>query len=333
MKSFFLACAVLVSVWHATGQIEDFNTINFRKADSIAMLYPKHSLNNLVALAYKLTERLTTDVEKFRAIYRWTCANIGYDPVLYQKNQQQRKKLKDPEALRQWYQKASAMMFETLLRKHRTICTGYAYLVRELARHAGLKCEIIDGYGRNSISNVGGMGTPSHQWNAVQLNGKWYLCDATWSSGSVLTPMGWYAKDYNDSYFLMAPELFVRNHYPLDTAWVLLANKPTLDEFLNRPLIYSKLLALKTTALMPETFEITAPKKAPVTLQFNAGHRQPMENISLTIQGGAEITFPPLQPDPSGFYSIGHTFSSRGTYVMHVSQNKQYLFSYKVKVQ
>jgi len=332
MRSILLACAILITASHLVGQLEDFSHINFSKSDSLARLYPRHSLTNLKTLADKLTHSLSTDVEKFNAIYRWTCENIEYDYVLFVKNQRQRAKIKNPELLMLKDRKMNVIMFETLLKKQKTICTGYAYLIRELARHAGLSCIIIDGYGRTSIANVGGTGIANHQWNAVQLNHKWYLCDATWSSGSVVPQVGQYIKEYNGAYFLPDPELFILNHYPLDTTWTLLSHHPSLHEFLNGPLVYSRLFALKATQLRPTTFEVPARKKELVTFQFKAKENQALENISVTIAGQQDFSLPTLKPDSTGLFCINHNFSSRGIYWVHVSQSKYPLFTYKVKV-
>jgi transglutaminase/protease-like cytokinesis protein 3 len=332
MKSFYLVSLILTFAWCADGQVRDFIPVNFHKADSIALSYPKHSLRNLKELATKLTAPLKTEVEKFRAIYRWTCENIAYDYVLYEKNQRQREKLKGPEELQGWYKKANALMFTALLNKQKTICTGYAYLIRELSAHAGLTCEIVDGYGRNAQSNVGGIGIPNHQWNAILLNGKWYLCDATWSSGAMLTSMSLYIKNYNDVYFLPDPALFIRNHYPIDSRWALLCDAPTLQHFLNGPVIYSQLLKLESNQLKPDTFVVSVSKTEPVVFQFNAPEHAALENITLSIKGQNDIILPPLQPDSNGLYAIRHRFSNRGTYVVHVRKDREYLFSYKVSV-
>ena len=58
-------------IFIGSAQKSDFKHINFNKADSIANLYKNEKLTNLPLLAYKLTYRLDTDVEKFRAIYIW----------------------------------------------------------------------------------------------------------------------------------------------------------------------------------------------------------------------------------------------------------------------
>src|SRR5262249_42776774 len=120
--------------------------------------------------------------------------------------------------------------------KKRTVCTGYAYLVRELALQAGLSCVRIDGYGRAGRSRVD-KAKPNHSWSAIQLNHRWYLCDPTWSSGVIEGPSKKFLKKYDSAFFLADPSQFAQGHYPLDTSWMLLKKKPTLDEFLNRPIM------------------------------------------------------------------------------------------------
>src|SRR5690349_2541243 len=158
MKFFLLA---LTFFWaaNAFAQIEDFTNIDFRKADSVARLFPNHSVDNLGSLSFKLTSPLLTEVEKFRAIYTWVCLNIKSDYTLHQQNQSTRKKLKDPTELEKWNREFNKVVFKKLLKNKSTVCTGYAYLVRELAYYAGIRSVIVDGYGRNVAANVEGPGT------------------------------------------------------------------------------------------------------------------------------------------------------------------------------
>jgi len=64
-------------------QRHDFWNINFRKADSIATVHENRGLKNPEKLAEDLAMNLTTDVEKFRAIFRWITDNIHYDLNLF----------------------------------------------------------------------------------------------------------------------------------------------------------------------------------------------------------------------------------------------------------
>ena len=312
----------------------DFSDVNFSKADSIASLYPRHSLRDLRSLADKLTRPLSTDVEKFRAIYTWVCTNIANDYGLYLKNERQRSKYTDPEARKKWNREFSAHVFEKLLREHKTVCTGYAYLVKELAFHAGIKCIIVDGYGRTAQSNIRGEGIANHSWNAVQLNNKWYLCDATWSSGAVDASTGRFVKKYDAIYFLLDPALFVRNHYPIDSVWTLLSNKPTLHEFLNRPLIYNNIFKYDIQKLLPETFDITIPKAGTVSFQWEADTDKQPGTVALQIKGNnsLDMLYPEVHYD-ADILCVEHTFKIRGTYVLHILFNGSYACTYTVHVE
>jgi transglutaminase/protease-like cytokinesis protein 3 len=325
--------AFLIITFSAAAQIQDFVSTDFRNADSIAHLYPKHSLQDLKSLSEKLTKPLTTEHEKFRAIYTWVCNNIDNDYTLFTKNKSKRDKLKDQEALKQWNKEFNATVFTTLLKKHKTVCTGYAYLLKKLAHYSGINCIIINGYGRTAQANIGGTGIANHSWNAVQLNNKWYLCDATWSSGSIDLTNKNFVRKYDDTYFLLAPSLFVRNHYPLDSTWILLDNKLTLEEFLNRPIIYSSALKLGIDQLQPETFNITVTKGETVSFKFSKYNENKIEKIQLLIDGqGANPIFPQLYKNSMGLYCIDHTFKTRGVQVLHIMLDNNFVFTYSVVV-
>jgi transglutaminase/protease-like cytokinesis protein 3 len=336
MKAYaWMCCLLLLISASLQAQLADFNKASFKKADSLAALYPHHSLKNLKALADKLTTPFTKQEEKFRAIYTWVCLNIKNDYPLYITIRHKREKLNgNPTELKEWNKKISKQVFANLLRNHKTICTGYAYLIRELALHAGLSCEIVDGYGRTSQSNIGGKGTANHSWNVAQLNGKWYLCDATWSSGLMDTQAGVFVKKFDDSYFLADPSLFVRNHYPLDTAWMLLHNKPTLQEFLNRPIIYSSIYKYGINQLFPETFDISATKGEAISFGFMKDNNSMIEKVELKIIdfNSSNSFFPSARKDPCGLYSIDHIFTTKGKYVVHILIDFNYLVSYTVMV-
>lgn len=204
----------------ASAQVSDFKEADFGRADSVARLYPNHSLKSLPDLAFKLTSSLDNEEEKFRSIFTWVCLNIRNDYELYLKNKEGRERCNSEAELSAWYAHFGKEMFLKLLKDHATICTGYAYLVRELALAVGIECVIVDGYGRTPGSKLK-KGFPNHNWNAVKLAGRWYLCDPTWASGKISSDTKQFIANYNDLYFLMDPQLFNRNHYPLESKWLL----------------------------------------------------------------------------------------------------------------
>lgn len=337
LKVCLFVCFVLVSV-SLYAQLADFQYTDFYSADSVADANFGAGIMDLAALSDKLTRPLTREEEKFRAIYKWVCNNIEFDYEVFRINREKRDKFDTPEALKAWNKKLTPVVFRHLVEEKKTVCTGYAWLVQQLAQYAGIRCIIVDGYGRNASANVRKGGKPNHSWNAVKLNNNWYLCDPTWASGAYDADREMFVKKYDDSYFLADPKVFVRNHYPVDTQWTLLETPdskpkhPTLNEFLNGPLIYSSVYRHNITQLYPATFDIDATKSEAVNFRFASD--QPMEQVELSVHGPDDIQSyrPELVKDRDGLYSLKHTFGKRGRHIVHVLLNNSYAFTYTVTV-
>jgi len=210
----------------ARAQQSDFEAIEFDNADAIAIRYQGEDLYNLPVLTLRLTAQLKTDVEKFRVIYYWITHNIQGDYALTEESLfQLEKRYHDPESLERWFNSFRKEVFQKLRNDKRTLCSGYAYLVKEMANLAGLKCEIVSGYGKINSKKLKNLQYPNHAWNAVQLEGKWYLCDATWSSGITNSYTYEFQFKYDDTFFLQDPIEFAKTHKPLDSKWLLFENQ------------------------------------------------------------------------------------------------------------
>jgi hypothetical protein len=320
-----------ISVTNIYAQLTDFASTNFDKADSLADLYSDYQLTDLKSLADNLTKPLDTEQEKFRAIYKWVCNNIHYDYALLLKQKNAKEKIKDKEVLKQWNHEFSKQLFDVLLNEHATICTGYTYIIRELCVHAGLKCEMVDGYAR--ISQTKKMENANHSWNAIQLNNKWYLCDPTWSSGNYDLATSQFIKRYDDSYFLTDPSIFVHKHFPLDERWLLLPDKPSLEDFLNGPVIYSGASKYRITKFIPATFNVTASKGKTITFKFNCKSKELIKPELRINQSDSTYSCIPISyKDQNGLQCIDHIFERKGTYVVHILLSDNYILTYRVKI-
>lgn len=329
-----LLCLSFCKLNHA--QLSDFGKIDFHQADSIADHYKGESLDNLPLLARNLTKSLPSQVEKFRSIYIWVCKNISNDYASNLRNQKMRKKLSgDSVALAKWNAEIRAEMFRKLLKKQKTLCTGYAYLVRELAVLSGLNCKIIDGYGRTVVSNVGGSGVLNHSWNAVQLDNRWYLCDPTWSSGHTLMPGYTFVHEYFDGYFLADPELFALNHYPLDTNWLLMDKVPELEAFLHAPLIYKEVFTYQMIPLEPSLMKITVLENEGLNFVFQVPDSLNTEDIYLEFGSGkhAYTKKTEISRSKEGHLRIQYPFQKRIPQDVHIKSGEEYLATYTVKMQ
>ncbi len=314
-------------------QVSDFKSIDFTKADQIAKLNKGASLENLPLLTQQLTHTLQTDVEKFRAIYVWVCQNIKGDDAQHSKVSSKRKKLKnDTTALLKWNASFKKIAFKKLLKHKKTMCTGYAYLIKELCFLANINCVIVNGYGRDVEANVNQLERENHSWNAVKLNNKWYLCDATWSSGYI-DHRGNFIKDYNDGYFLASPLLFGKNHFPLQQQWTL-NNNINASTFINAPLVYGETFKHAIYTITPKNMTLSVKKKEDVTFSFKSAKPITKKDVALVYYiGSREI---PLQihsiTNHDTITSFHYSFKQRGHYDVHLKVNTDVVATYTVDV-
>ncbi|MFN8886813.1 MAG: transglutaminase domain-containing protein [Cyclobacteriaceae bacterium] len=314
-------------------QTPDDPTHDYHLPDSVAAHYLNHSLADARTLALKLTTPFSGEHQKYRAIFRWVCANIRSDYSLYAKVKQMRKRYSsDPTALAIWNQKFNHELFEQLRKKRSTVCTGYAYLIRTLAQHAGIRCEIVDGYARNSQSNLGGPGIANHSWNAVRLDSTWYLSDATWASGQVYGPEGFYIPHFEELYFLVAPESFARSHYPLDTAQLFHSNKQSLSDFLHAPLAYAANYKYRLEPVSHPSFFILVNKDDAVPFVIQKVSNKSIQQLTLQANDDVIVFSERGCENAVRNYQCTYKFNRRGMSVVHVVADGHPVFSYRVKV-
>jgi len=122
---------------------------------------------------------------------------------------------------------------ETVFAERIGVCAGYSRLVREIGQVAGLEVVYVVGDAR-----VGTETEPTgegHAWNAVQLEGRWYLMDSTWAAGS--SDGQQFEKRYSSETFLAPPEIFGIQHFPEEPRWQLRAVPLTRGEFNRQPML------------------------------------------------------------------------------------------------
>lgn len=324
---------VIFSVNNVVAQISDFKSVDFTIADNVATLNKESDLGNLPLLAYKLTHKLPTQVEKFRAIYTWVCTNIEGDYYQHEKVSRKRKKfINDSLAYIKWNNEYKKIAFKTLVKQKKTMCTGYAYLIKELCFFANIKCEIIDGYGRSISSNVEKLDIKNHSWNAVKLNNKWYLCDATWSSGYT-DGNNTFVKEYNDGYFLTDPILFSKNHFPLNKKWLL---NDTLihSTFIMSPLVYRETFKHKIIPVSPENIETEIKKNEVIYFTFKTLKNISKSKVSLIqFTGNNQHTLKIYDlKSKDGTINFKHRFKRKGFYDVHLKIDNDIVATYIIEV-
>lgn len=332
----FITIALFIIGTIVYGQRSDFDSIEFDKADSIAFKYKGASLKNLPVLVHNLTSELSTEVEKFRSIYTWVCNNIENDYGAYQKTVNKRKKLlKNPEALAEWNDNFAPRVFKKLVNERKTACTGYAFLIREMATMVDIKCKIINGYGRTPTLILDNNSIPNHSWNTVELNDKWYLCDPTWSAGRIFLDENGprFEPDYFDGYFLADPEVFIRNHYPLEINSSLLKEPLTFKEFKEGPVVYKDAFRDGIIPDSPSQMHLEIIKNGTISFTLSSEENITKKNFSIALNNGSSSK--DVTPDISRNQNetvLKYTFKKSGRYDVHIKSDDTIIATYVLKV-
>ncbi|XP_005997493.1 kyphoscoliosis peptidase isoform X2 [Latimeria chalumnae] len=206
---------------------------------------------SVLKVVQQITERCHTDLERIRAIWIWLCNNIEYDI----------------SGFLGLSEKISAP--EQVLQSGRGVCSGYSSLCREMCREVGISCVEVSGYGKGIGYKLGQSyqhKKSNHMWNAVQLEGQWYLLDACWGAGTVNTEKQVFIQRYDEFYFLVDPEEFIDSHWPDDSTWQLMEPIVPLEEFEKRVFKTSEFYRLALSIILPKTSILQTDGEATVLL-------------------------------------------------------------------
>jgi transglutaminase/protease-like cytokinesis protein 3 len=182
-------------------------------------------------LSQQLTVNYTSDLQKVRAIFRWMTDNIAYrtkETTIRKKRQKQdEEELDDTTDLKPLDERVS----ETVLANKVAVCEGYARLFKTLCMYAGIRAEVVNGYGKTEPHKLRQRFRSNHAWNAVMIDSVWQLLDVTWASGYITWQGDSFVRQLDEQYFLSPPEQFIREHYPDDLRWSLMDDPPLMPEF------------------------------------------------------------------------------------------------------
>lgn len=312
-------------------QQSDFSHINFSKADSIAKQIKSKRLYKLNKLTFELTKDVKTDIEKFRTIYKWICTNVSNDFGLYTLNERKRKRFVDDSIkLQNWNSKFKKKLFKKLLKRKRTICTGYAYLLKEMCSIVGIESKMVNGFARTSTVDFNNLDMPNHTWNTVKINNKWYLCDPTWSTGISFPEDGKFQFTYNDGYFLTEPELFFLNHFPVEKKYSLLGNEtPSLDSYVEAPLLYGDAFLVLEKHISPKKMHHTLQKGGTFTFEYKLKKNVDQKKIKLIIDSGSvERTVTPKIDLQNNNLELTYTFQKKGFFDVHLYIENKLIATY-----
>jgi transglutaminase/protease-like cytokinesis protein 3 len=219
----------------------DYNTI-----DTYARNAPESAARNLKTLSDYLTSPAKSDLAKARSVYAWITSHIQYDEA----------------AFRGQRYSSEVEYANRSLRSRKAVCTGFALLFKHLLAPAGIDAANIKGYARTFDSEAGQpIQRVDHEWNAVRLDGEWYLLDIAWAQTTAKSGKA------NDYFFLTEPAEFAANHFPTDPRWQLLGSTVSKAQFDQFPKLYDAYFRLGFDDNFPKSGVLRADDAVTLTLK------------------------------------------------------------------
>jgi len=197
--------------------LAELKAFDYRRADSIALHFPKKKFKTVNEIAAVLTEDLKTEHEKFRAIFRWITDNIEYN-------------------------KSASNITDAgkIVRKNKAVCQGFSNLLKEMCNTVNIPCDVIAGYTKTETKDINkSLKKTDHAWNSVQLYGNWYLVDVTWATSKYNVVTHKYMKEFDEHYFLTSPQKFILDHFPEDKKFQFLDKPIKKSVFIKWPIYYA----------------------------------------------------------------------------------------------
>ena len=284
--------------------LEDYDALqnySYEEIDAHALAAPASAEVSVSSLAAYLIEPAANDRERARAIFRWICENIDYDLGSY------------------FTGRLGSTNSTDVLKSRSSVCSGYSDLFSALAREAGLETVEIRGYGKGYSYRPGQRfsGPYNHAWNAVKINGSWYLMDPTWGAG-YLGRDGKYHRWFDDHYFMTAPDEFIFDHLPEQESWQLLPEPLSKAEF--EDLVYVEsdffnlgLVAMERNGSIAAGGEVNLSVYAPEDVVMMAG-----------LESGQEVFDGRTLCQREGMrYEIRARFPEAGSYALRLYAKKR----------
>ncbi len=295
-----------------------------------------HAQKDLASLAEGLFKNCRNERQKVMAVFNWITGNISYTTFSKssKKNRVIISETDDDGPLRSLNERVA----ELVLKRRTAFCDGYARLFTALCDLGGIRSEIICGYAN------GGFGRPNtkfgvnHYWNAVFLDGRWQLLDATWASGYINLRDGEFVRNYSGRYFLASPESFIRDHYPDDPRWTLLPDDKVPEEFRRSPFLQRSFAKYGFTSFSPGKGIIEAVLGETIVLELEARETDRGPVSPSTLVDSAFFSHSPswvfLQPDPASESRCRYTYTVSRADVqwLYLLYNDDLVMRYKINV-
>jgi transglutaminase/protease-like cytokinesis protein 3 len=289
-------------------------------------------------LSQQLTANYTTDLQKVRAIFRWITDNIAYRTKETTIRKKRSKIIEEEPDDTTDLKPLDERVSETVLANKVAVCEGYARLFKTLCTYAGIRAEVVNGYGKTEPHKLRQRFRSNHAWNAVMIDSVWQLLDVTWASGYITWHGDSFVRQLDEQYFLSPPERFIREHYPDDLRWSLMDDPPLMPEFRLSPFKQKSFTKYRISSYKPSGGVIEANIGDTIQVELETADIQndrnissdPFLDISMYATATSALLVPPGTINQKTLYT--YPVTSADIQWLYVLYNDDVILRYKLVV-
>lgn len=155
------------------------------------------TLKEISEISAQVCSGIDSDYDKARALSEWVSLNIYYDSDAYNSSVT-----------------TKTLSLSETLEEHRSVCGGYANLYAALCQSQGIECYIVQGsVVQNNFSFEEDVEVaPSHEWNAVFIDGRFIWVDSLWNTDNYYRNGKYVESLQGLKYFDITTEALSQNH-------------------------------------------------------------------------------------------------------------------------
>ncbi|HEY1038874.1 MAG TPA: transglutaminase domain-containing protein [Bacteroidia bacterium] len=291
-------------------QPEDLKLADYSKADKAGIEFPKKKYKTVSEIAVPLTEGLSTEHEKFRAIFRWITENIEYNKAA-----------------------ANAADADKVVRKNKAVCQGFSNLLKEMCEKVGIPCDVVVGYTKTDVKDINRkLKKTDHAWNIVTLYNKKYLVDVTWATSKFNVVTHKFQKEFDEHYFLTPPEKFILDHLPENKKDQLLDKPISKKKFSSSALLYADYFHLNIASFSPNKGKLKHKAEKPFVFRFNLEKGASIKEAGILMNLDKYITPVKLKDsaDPAFTYEFEFLFEKPGDYDLVIYLDNKAVVEYLI---
>ena len=226
----------------------------FQSIENTVKTFPT-SFKSPEKLAKQIAEKFTNDEQKAVAAYIWIASNIEYDVKGYVRGKYDDTEYfngKTKEEIQKKIEEYKIDIAEKTIKKETGVCENYSQLFQRVCDLMGLKGEVVSGYSKNELSDLGKMPPGiDHAWNKVKINNEWKYFDATWGAGYIDLRKREFIPAFNYNYCMLNIDRISLNHIDKTLPKIELAAQRV--QFSKTPFYWGSYVGSDMTLVEPQT--------------------------------------------------------------------------------